>query len=217
VLLASLYFNPALSSFKPQAATFTFITMYLAYKYIKRKKAESQAKRELEAQETVTAKVKSAESGPTDVVSQPPVSRASQLDTPNAKKSKSKARPCEHQRLAASQAASSNIASTEGAQEKSTASPERVDNLLQMSNASAQDGQYIGSSNLETVELGEKYCPICKEQKKAARKYRWKLMAGLFFPFALQALDATVIASALPFIASDFRECLMITSMQVSD
>ncbi|KAL5324576.1 hypothetical protein ACEPPN_009122 [Leptodophora sp. 'Broadleaf-Isolate-01'] len=31
-------------------------------------------------------------------------------------------------------------------------------------------------------------------------------MAGLFFPFALQALDKTIIASALPFIASDFRK-----------
>jgi hypothetical protein len=49
-------------------------------------------------------------------------------------------------------------------------------------------------------------CVICKEEKRAARIYRWKLIAGLFFPFSVQALDTTIVAGALPFIASDFRE-----------
>jgi hypothetical protein len=56
------------------------------------------------------------------------------------------------------------------------------------------------------AEEGEKPCTICREQKLAARKYRWKLMGGLFLPFTLQALDGTIIASALPFMASDFRK-----------
>jgi hypothetical protein len=47
-------------------------------------------------------------------------------------------------------------------------------------------------------------CVLCKEEKRAARKYRWKLIAGLFFPFCVQALDTTIVAGALPFIASDF-------------
>lgn len=34
--------------------------------------------------------------------------------------------------------------------------------------------------------------------------YRWKIILGLFGPFALQALDTTIIASALPFIAAEF-------------
>lgn len=47
-------------------------------------------------------------------------------------------------------------------------------------------------------------CQVCREEKLAARSYRVKLIVGLFFPFALQALDVTIIASALPWIASDF-------------
>jgi hypothetical protein len=43
-----------------------------------------------------------------------------------------------------------------------------------------------------------------EQQKKAASRYRWKLIAGLVLPFSVQALDVTIIASALPFIASDF-------------
>lgn len=49
-------------------------------------------------------------------------------------------------------------------------------------------------------------CPVCKEEKRAARRYRLLLTAGLFLPFTVQALDATIIAGALPFIASDFRK-----------
>jgi MFS family permease len=47
-------------------------------------------------------------------------------------------------------------------------------------------------------------CSVCKEDKRAARRYRWILIGGLFFPFLVQALDATIIAGALSFIASDF-------------
>ncbi|RQM05079.1 hypothetical protein DH86_00003663 [Scytalidium sp. 3C] len=42
--------------------------------------------------------------------------------------------------------------------------------------------------------------------KKRRRVYRWKISFGLFFPFALQALDTTIIASALPYIATDFHQ-----------
>ena len=45
---------------------------------------------------------------------------------------------------------------------------------------------------------------ITAEEKKAANRYRWKLVIGLFLPFSVQALDVTIIASAIPFIASDF-------------
>ncbi|KAL2128679.1 hypothetical protein VTI74DRAFT_8838 [Chaetomium olivicolor] len=43
-------------------------------------------------------------------------------------------------------------------------------------------------------------------EKKRRRKYRLKLILGLFLPFTLQALDTTIIASALKFIADDFHE-----------
>lgn len=35
-------------------------------------------------------------------------------------------------------------------------------------------------------------CQECKVEKRTARKYRWKLIGGLIFPFALQALDVTM-------------------------
>jgi len=38
------------------------------------------------------------------------------------------------------------------------------------------------------------------------RIYRRKLIAGLFLPFSVQALETTIIAGALPFIASDFSK-----------
>ncbi|KAJ3471201.1 hypothetical protein MRS44_001300 [Fusarium solani] len=49
-------------------------------------------------------------------------------------------------------------------------------------------------------------CPTCAADEKAATKYRWKIILGLVAPFALQALDSTIIASALPWIAGDFSE-----------
>lgn len=45
-----------------------------------------------------------------------------------------------------------------------------------------------------------------KEGVRAARKYRIRLMVGLFFPAILFALNTTLIAGALPFIASDFNQ-----------
>lgn len=48
-------------------------------------------------------------------------------------------------------------------------------------------------------------------ETKRRRIYRWKIVLGLAAPFALQALDTTIIASALPFIATDFRMCLVST------
>ena len=47
---------------------------------------------------------------------------------------------------------------------------------------------------------------ITAEEKKTANRYRWKLVIGLVLPFSVQALDVTIIASAIPFIASDFSE-----------
>ncbi|KAI0142402.1 MFS general substrate transporter [Hypoxylon sp. NC0597] len=49
-------------------------------------------------------------------------------------------------------------------------------------------------------------CPQCKAEASAATKYRWKLVLCLILPYALQALDVTIVASALPWIALDFGE-----------
>ncbi|EQK99791.1 hypothetical protein G6O67_002732 [Ophiocordyceps sinensis] len=47
-----------------------------------------------------------------------------------------------------------------------------------------------------------------KAVKRARRKYRWKMVLGLVWPYALRALDATIIASALLWIATDFDKLL---------
>ncbi|KAI5864263.1 MFS general substrate transporter [Durotheca rogersii] len=49
-------------------------------------------------------------------------------------------------------------------------------------------------------------CSQCKEEGRAASKYRWKLVLCLILPYSLQALDVTIVASALPWIAADFGE-----------
>lgn len=59
----------------------------------------------------------------------------------------------------------------------------------------------------ETVPEKES-SPEEKAAKKKRRVYRWKLILGLFGPFCLQSLDTTIIASALPYIAEDFRKFL---------
>ena len=46
--------------------------------------------------------------------------------------------------------------------------------------------------------------PPHPNEKKQMTSYRLKIIFGLTAPFALQALDTTIIASALPFIATDF-------------
>ena len=47
-------------------------------------------------------------------------------------------------------------------------------------------------------------CEICTAEKSAARKYRWKLLLLLLPGFFLSSLDMTIVATALPFIASYF-------------
>lgn len=52
-----------------------------------------------------------------------------------------------------------------------------------------------------------KETPEERAEKKRRRSYRWKIILGLFLPFTLQALDTTIIASAVVFIADDFSKC----------
>ncbi|KAJ5570990.1 hypothetical protein N7535_004650 [Penicillium sp. DV-2018c] len=43
-------------------------------------------------------------------------------------------------------------------------------------------------------------------EKSRNRIYRWKIVLGLFAPYCLQAMDTTIVASALPYIAEDFNQ-----------
>ena len=66
----------------------------------------------------------------------------------------------------------------------------------------------IVSSDKETSRLDPQpqESPGDSEAQRAARVYRWRLIGGLFLPATVQALNTTLIAGALPFIASDFNE-----------
>lgn len=81
--------------------------------------------------------------------------------------------------------------------------PEKPDvQQSQEKDISTQDTQQTAAAALDDKGI----CAACRSEKSAARTYRWKLIAGLIFPFALQALDVTIVASALPWIAVDFGE-----------
>lgn len=63
------------------------------------------------------------------------------------------------------------------------------------------------SSPVGEVVAKKEESPEAIAEKKRMWKYRWKILFGLVAPFALQSLDTTIIASALPFIAQDFSKC----------
>ncbi|EXJ90497.1 hypothetical protein A1O1_03600 [Capronia coronata CBS 617.96] len=52
--------------------------------------------------------------------------------------------------------------------------------------------------------VSKKPCPKCAQEKSAARKYRWKLLFCLVPAFFVSSLDLTIVATALPRIASHF-------------
>ncbi|KAF3924528.1 hypothetical protein ABW21_db0203653 [Orbilia brochopaga] len=48
-------------------------------------------------------------------------------------------------------------------------------------------------------------CEICKEDNSRRRKYRWRIVLTLLIPNFMNSLDLTIIAAAVPIIASDFE------------
>lgn len=125
------------------------------------------------------------------------------------KKKKSPSQPCAHQRNTSKTPETSLQHSdppkteTPGGLNPSTseAPAEQIGNENQL------DQKILNESpESKGAQAGNSPCSVCKAEKRAARRYRWLLITGLFFPFTVQALDATIIAGALPFIASDFRE-----------
>ncbi|KAH7154801.1 tetracycline efflux protein [Fusarium sp. MPI-SDFR-AT-0072] len=53
--------------------------------------------------------------------------------------------------------------------------------------------------------LSPEPCQDCKRESSQQVRYRWRIILGLVLPFAISALDVTIIASALPWIAADFN------------
>lgn len=76
------------------------------------------------------------------------------------------------------------------------------------SNADANKGSPAATQGAKAGTKTEKPEPTPEEkaEQRRRRSYRWKIVIGLFAPFTLQSLDTTIIASALPFIASDFSK-----------
>ncbi|KAI9807235.1 MAG: hypothetical protein M1825_005953 [Sarcosagium campestre] len=64
-------------------------------------------------------------------------------------------------------------------------------------------GDVVQESSLSVADPNK--CDACETQKRA-RVYRLKLIVGLFFPELVASLDLTIIATALPFIASHFDQ-----------
>jgi hypothetical protein len=67
-----------------------------------------------------------------------------------------------------------------------------------------QDGVEGGVSDGAHVSEEEQMAAL--QEKRARRVYRWRIMAGLFMPATIEALNTTMIAGALPFIGSDFSK-----------
>jgi hypothetical protein len=53
---------------------------------------------------------------------------------------------------------------------------------------------------------GSKQCPQCRAEEKRATIYRWKVLVSLLVPNIMASMDLTIIATALPTIASHFGE-----------
>jgi len=88
----------------------------------------------------------------------------------------------------------------------------------------ASDTTSPPAPHLTEIENGAKNTqekkPETPEQiaaKKRRRKYRLKIILAMFLPFTLQALDTTVIASALPLIAREFSAliCSLVSTVEM--
>ncbi|KAF4152313.1 hypothetical protein CNMCM6069_002250 [Aspergillus lentulus] len=49
-------------------------------------------------------------------------------------------------------------------------------------------------------------CHLCQQRQRHDRIYRWKLICGLTLPYILSTLDLTIVATAVPSIASHFNK-----------
>lgn len=66
------------------------------------------------------------------------------------------------------------------------------------------DGRTRTSSSTPQTEGEKEAGRESSIESKKRRSHKYKVLFGLALPFALQSLDTTIIASALPFIAADF-------------
>ncbi|KAM0278709.1 hypothetical protein ACHAQH_005002 [Verticillium albo-atrum] len=86
--------------------------------------------------------------------------------------------------------------------------------LADKSSTSQTPSSQVSATSPKTPNSSEKpcrhgitpRCETCVTARRAQLIYRWKIILGLFLPFTASALDVTIIASALPWIAADFGQ-----------
>lgn len=87
-------------------------------------------------------------------------------------------------------------------QSQETVEPQLADTPIVSNDHVEKENHAQTTTAFQTDAKGR--CTLCRQEQLTARRYRLKLIIGVFFPFALSALDVTIIASALPWIALDF-------------
>jgi hypothetical protein len=70
--------------------------------------------------------------------------------------------------------------------------------------AKGSDDGTMPSLEHQQRQRGSRHCPECIAEKKRAKVYRWKILLSLVLANAMAAMDLTIIATALPTIASHF-------------
>ena len=73
--------------------------------------------------------------------------------------------------------------------------------LRELGTGSAQ-GRYASHRSVRGDR--DRKCRQCEEQRRRERIYSWKLIGGLCLPYTLATLDLTIVATAVPSIASHF-------------
>ncbi|OAA54661.1 Major facilitator superfamily domain, general substrate transporter [Cordyceps fumosorosea ARSEF 2679] len=87
-----------------------------------------------------------------------------------------------------------------------TTTPDQQQPVTNDQQPGASDQQPTTNDTFKKSKIKKQLSPEEAADKKRRTIYRWKLIAGLFGPFALQALDTTIIASALSDIATEFHQ-----------
>ena len=68
----------------------------------------------------------------------------------------------------------------------------------------AETNPGLAHQQVRVEQRGSKHCPECRAEKKRTRIYAWKIVIALLIPNIMASMDMTIIATALPTIASRF-------------
>ncbi len=69
---------------------------------------------------------------------------------------------------------------------------------------------------LPAGQRGSKYCPECIIEKRRATIYKWKVIVALVVPNIMASMDMTILATALPTIASHFCKYILLSQKALS-